>query len=117
MFSRWGAFVYRHRRIVLALTIVAGVLAATMAGRASSVLTAGGWLDPDSQSAAVADRLADEFGAGRGALVAVFQGPAATDAKGSAFQAAIAASLANLADDPDVAGIIGYAQTGDARFV
>ena len=25
MFSRWGAFVYRHRRIVLVLAIVVGV--------------------------------------------------------------------------------------------
>jgi RND superfamily putative drug exporter len=57
MFSRWGAFVYRHRRIVLVLAIVVGVVAASAAGRAASVLSAGGWLDPGSESAAVADRL------------------------------------------------------------
>ncbi len=66
MFSRWGAFVYRHRRIVLVLAIVVGIAASTAAGRAASVLSAGGWLDPNSESAAVTDRLADEFGAGRG---------------------------------------------------
>ena len=117
MFSRWGAFVYRHRRIVLVFALVVGVAAGSAAGRAASVLSAGGWLDPDSESAAVADRLADEFGAGRGALIALFQGPDEADARSPEFQAAIAASLADLADDPDVAGVIGYAETGDPRFV
>ena len=92
MFSRWGAFVYRHRRIVLVLAIVVGIAASFGAGRAASVLSAGGWLDPDSESAAVADRLADEFGAGRGALIAVYRGADGADARGAAFQAAIAAS-------------------------
>ncbi|OGO57403.1 MAG: hypothetical protein A2V85_15840 [Chloroflexi bacterium RBG_16_72_14] len=117
MFSRWGAFVYRHRRIVLAFALVVGVAAGSVAGRAASVLSAGGWLDPDSESAAVADRLADEFGAGRGALIALFQGEAGADARSPGFQAAITASLTDLADDPDVAGVIGYAETGDARFI
>ena len=102
MFSRWGAFVYRHRRIVLVLAIVVGIAASMGAGRAASVLSAGGWLDPDSESAAVADRLADEFGAGRGALIAVYRGAEGADARGPAFQAAIAASLADIAKDPDV---------------
>ena len=117
MFSRWGAFVYRHRRIVLVLAIVVGVLAASAAGRAASVLSAGGWLDPGSESAAVANRLADEFGAGRGALIAVYRGADGADARSDAFQAAIAASLADLVKDPDVSGTIGYAETGDARFI
>ncbi len=117
MFSRWGAFVYRHRRIVLVLAIVVGVIGASAAGRAASVLSAGGWLDPGSESAAVANRLADEFGAGRGALIAVYRGADGTDARSDAFQAAIVASLADLVEDPDVSGTIGYAETGDARFI
>ena len=99
MFSRWGAFVYRHRRIVLVLAIVVGVIGASAAGRAASVLSAGGWLDPGSESAAVANRLADEFGAGRGALIAVYRGQDGSDAKGTAFQGAIAASLADITSD------------------
>src|SRR5262245_43251304 len=117
MFSRWGAFVYRHRRIVLVLAIVVGIAGGVFAGRAASVLSAGGWLDPDSESAAVADRLADEFGAGRGAIIAVYRGQDGADAKGEAFQAAIAASLADITKDPDVSGTIGYAETGDSRFI
>ena len=117
MFSRWGAFVYRHRKIVLILALVVGIAGATFAGRAASVLSAGGWLDPDSESAAVADRLADEFGSGRGALIAVYRGPGGADARSAEFQAAIAASLADITKDPDVSGTIGFAETGDARFI
>ena len=117
MFSRWGAFVYRHRRIVLVLAIVVGVVAASAAGRAASVLSAGGWLDPNSESATVTSRLASEFGTGRGALVAVYRGGPNDDATSAAFQSTIAASLADLVKDPAVAGTVGFAETGDTRFV
>jgi RND superfamily putative drug exporter len=117
LFSRWGAFVYRHRRIVLVLAIVTGVVAGSAAGRAASVLSAGGWLDPGSESAHVADRLASEFGAGRAALVAVYRGGAGDDAHSAAFQATVTASLVDLAKDPAVAGTIGFAETGDPRFL
>ncbi len=72
---------------------------------------------PGPKSAIVGNRLADEFGAGRGALIALFRGPDTADARSRAFQAAIGASLADLVRDPDVAGTIGYAETGDSRFI
>ena len=117
MFSRWGAFVYRRRRVFLVLAIVVGLAGAAGAGRAASVLSAGGWLDPGSESAHVSDRLATEFGAGRGTLIALFRGPAGADATSAAFQSEITRSLADLVTDPDVAGTVGYAQTGDSRFI
>jgi putative drug exporter of the RND superfamily len=117
MFSRWGAFVYRHRRMVLVLAIVVGLSGAVGAGRAASVLSAGGWLDPGSESATVSQRLADEFGTGRGALIALFRGPAGADARSAEFQAAIRSSLTAITGDPDVAGTVGYAETGDSRFI
>ena len=117
MFTRWGAFVYRHRRAVLIVAIAFGLLSASVMGRAAGVLSAGGWLDPSSESAKVANRLADEFGQGRGSLVLVYVGPDGGDATGAAFQAEIAASVADLRDDPDVSQVIGYAETGDRRFI
>ena len=117
MFSRWGAFVYRHRRIVLVLAIVVGMAGATGAGRAASVLSAGGWLDPNSESAAVGDRLAAEFGAGRGALVALFQGPGRRRRPEPAVPGDDRALPRGPGEGPDVAGTIGFAQTGDARFI
>ena len=117
MFSRWGAFVYRRRRIVLLAAIALGVVMSAFAGNAASRLSAGGWLDPNSESQAVADRLADEFGEGRGALVAIYVGPEGADATSDAFQSAVAASIEPLLTHPLVEGAVGYAQTADRRFI
>ncbi|MEO5965649.1 MAG: MMPL family transporter, partial [Candidatus Limnocylindrales bacterium] len=100
MFTRWGALVYHRRRLVLLVALVVGLASASVMGRAPDVLSAGGWLDPGSESAAVANRLADEFGQGRGSLVLVYLGPDGGDARGEAFQAEIATSVADLRDDP-----------------
>src|SRR5215212_2943978 len=109
LFSRWGAFVYRLRRPIALATIVLAVASASLASRVTDALVSGGWTDPRSESAAVSARLADEFGAGRGSIVALFQGDAPTDATSPAFQGLIAASLARLAADPIADGVIGYA--------
>ena len=76
MFSRWGRFVYRRRRWVLLVALLVGLGMAAFAGRAAAELSAGGWLDPDSESQAVAERLADDFGAGKGTLVLLYLGQA-----------------------------------------
>jgi len=65
MFSRWGAFVYRFRRRIVILSVIVAIAGALLATQTSSALSAGGWLDADSESAAVSARLDTEFGAGR----------------------------------------------------
>ncbi len=117
MFHRWGAFVYRFRRPVAILAIVVAVLSLPLAAQVTGALSAGGWTDPDSQSALVAERLGDEFDAGGGAIVALFRGQAGDDARSPEFQAAMAASLARLAANEHVDGVVGFAQTGDDRFI
>ena len=118
MFSRWGAFVYRRRRFVLLATLVLAGAAAPLASGTADQLSAGGWLDPKSESAAVADRLEAEFGGGRTSFVALFRSDAPdADARSAAFQAAIAETVAPLLDDERVSAITGYAQTGDDRFI
>src|SRR5262245_55664035 len=117
MFSRWGRFVYRRRRWVLLVAVLLGFGMAAFAGRASGELSAGGWLDPDSESQAVAERLADDFGAGKGTLVLVYTGSDGGDATSPAFQEAVADSTSGLDGSPLVDGVVGYAQTGDPRFV
>ena len=118
MFLRWGAFIYRHRRIVALVALVVAVAALPFASRASAKLTSGGWLDPLSQSAQVDSRLAAEFGGGKSSLLALFTStqPGA-DATSAGFQAAIATATASLRADPNVTGIVGYAGTGDRRFI
>jgi RND superfamily putative drug exporter len=117
MFSRWGAFVYRFRRPIVLLTILLAIGSLTLASRASDELSSGGWLDPNSESARVADRLDTQFGAGKSSMIAVFTAPKGSDATSPAVQDEIAASLADVATDSHVTGIVGFAQTGDRRFI
>jgi uncharacterized membrane protein YdfJ with MMPL/SSD domain len=117
MFSRWGAFVYRFRRPIVVLAVVLGLAATTLASRASGELSSGGWLASGSESSRVADRLADEFDAGRSSLIVLFRSGDLGDATSPEFQAAVARSLEALRQDERVSGIVGYAETRDERFI
>jgi RND superfamily putative drug exporter len=118
MFSRWGAFVYRHRRPVVLLSIVVALAAATLATQASSALSSGGWLDASSESADVSNRLDTQYGAGKSSIIALFRSETpGADATAPAFQAAIATAVAGLADDTRVTQVVGYAETGSRRFI
>jgi RND superfamily putative drug exporter len=117
IFSRWGAFVYRFRKPIALLAVVMAIAAASLGSKVTDSLTSGGWTDPRSESAAVAKRLADDFGAGKGSIVALFQGDASADARSAAFQDQIASSLRRLSADPIADGVVGYAQTRDGRFI
>jgi putative drug exporter of the RND superfamily len=118
MFLRWGAFVYRLRRPVAILAFLVAIAAVPLAARTAEVLSAGGWLDASSESADVATRLDEEFGTGRSSVIALFRSSeAGADATSDGFQAAIAASVADLVADDRVSGVIGYAETGDTRFI
>src|SRR5919197_3847213 len=117
MFSRWGAFVYRFRRPIVLLTILLAIGSLTLASKASDELSSGGWLDPNSESAQVADRLASEFGAGKSSMIAVFQTLNGTDASSADVQQQIQSALADVVKDGHVTGLIGFAQTGDRRFI
>ena len=117
MFSFWGRFTYRHRRLVAGVALMVAVVSLFFAGKASSVLTTGGWYDPSSESQAVSQRLTSEFGSGGSTLVVLFQAPGRTDAATPAFQAAMSGGLARLQGDPRVDSIIGYGQTGSSQFI
>ncbi len=91
MFHRWGAFVYRFRRIVVIAAVVVAISSSFLAAKASESLSAGGWLDADSESADVAARLDTEFGAGKSSVIALFRSTSSgADARSAAFQGAIA---------------------------
>ncbi|HLX34850.1 MAG TPA: MMPL family transporter [Candidatus Limnocylindrales bacterium] len=118
MFSRWGAFIYRRRRLVFVLAIVVAAGAATLAKDASSHLTTSGWLDPTSESSQVSARLEASFGGGRTSYVALFRSTDPNgDATSPAFQGAIATTLASTLGQPHVTGVTGFAETHDTRFI
>jgi RND superfamily putative drug exporter len=118
MFVRWGALVYRFRRLVVVAAVLLAVASLTLASQASSALSSGGWLDTTSESAGVSDRLDAEYGAGKSSLIALFRSDVAdADATSPAFQGAIADAVAALRADDRVASIVGFAETGDPRFI
>ena len=117
MFARWGAFVYRFRRIVAVVTLLLAFGSVLFASRAAGELSSGGWLDRGSESASVITRLDESFSAGRSSFVALFHGPADAGATSEAFQSAIASSLSGLKADSRVVGVVGFAETGDRRFI
>jgi RND superfamily putative drug exporter len=99
------------------LAVFAAVAALPLAGELSGKLSSGGWLDPTSESARVSDRLAEEYGEGRSVLLAVLRDATEQDATSAGFQARVARMLAPLAADERVAELVGYAETGDRRFI
>ena len=118
MFTRWGAFVYRRRRMVALLAIVAAVGFGSLASTVSDHLTTGGWLDPTSESAQVSERLEKDYGAGRSAFIALFQSDdQSADATSAAFQGAIASALEPVLKVSGVTSVTGYADTHDQRFI
>src|SRR5918995_2242278 len=118
MFVRWGSLVYRFRRLVVVVAIVIAGASLSLATQASDSLSAGGWLDDGSESAAVARRLDETFGAGKGSLIALFRSSeSGADARSPEFQAGIATAVADLAADQRVTGVVGFAETGDDRFI
>ena len=117
MFARWGSFVYRRRRWVAVIAVVAAAVSMLFASRTSSVLSTGGWYDPSSESQKVSAQLAAEFGQGGASIVVLFRAPGRTDAASPAFQGQIAQALAPLKSDSRVASVVGFAQTGSKAFI
>jgi putative drug exporter of the RND superfamily len=117
LFSAWGRFVYRRRRVVALLAGLAALGSLVLAGQASSVLSAGGWLVEGSESAGVRDRLSAEFDAGRSSMIILFR-TAGGDASSAEVQERVAASVEALRGDERVEALIGYREAGgDPRFV
>jgi len=117
LFSRWGRFVYRFRRPLAVVTLVVGIASLGLAAQASDELSSGGWLDRDAESSVVADRLATDFGTGRSSIIVLFRSATLGDATSPAYQAAVETALAEVERDERVAGIVGFAQTGERRFL
>ncbi len=117
MFGRWGAFVYRFRRPIAVLAVLAALASVHWASQASGELSSGGFLDSSSESAQVANRLAADFGTGKSSLIVLYRGGPSANAASPAFQAKVSQSLAKIAADPRVVGVVGYAQTHQAGFI
>ena len=72
MLNRWGSFVYRRRRLVVALSGLAFIVAIVAMIAAGGSLSSGGFNNPHSESSKVTDQLVSTFGRGRSQMVFIF---------------------------------------------
>jgi putative drug exporter of the RND superfamily len=110
MFDRLGAFVIRHRKLVLWLGLLFCVLAGGFGGTVSSRLSAGGYDVPGAQSTRAADELGRQFGTGDPNLVVLVRTPGGADQA----QAAGTALTRQLSGEPGVQQVVSYWTSGRA---
>jgi len=112
-FARIGRLSVRRRRLVLALSALAVVLAAVLGAGVFSELDAGGFEDPASESTRVTELVADRFGAGQADLVLLVD-PVDGDVDSPVSRAAGEALGELISSDPDVAQWFSYWSLGGA---
>ena len=120
MFSRWGAFVYRFRRPVALIAVVIAIASSTLAAQASSALSVGRLARRRTPSRPrCPSRLDTEFGAGKSSIIALFRADRAGRRRDVAPRSRARSRPRPPASPttPHVTGIVGYAETGDTRFI
>jgi uncharacterized membrane protein YdfJ with MMPL/SSD domain len=118
LFSAWGRFVYRRRRIVLIASVLLALGVGYFAQYTSAELSSGGWLLTNSESGEVADRLATDFDRGRSRLIALFRVTDGRNAASPEVQQQVEDAVAALRTDSRVHGIVTYGTaSNDARLI
>jgi len=115
MLTRWGSFVYRRRRLVLALSGFSFILAIVGMIAFGGALSSNGFNDPNSESSRVTGQLAADFGRGHDQMIFILDtGRPVTDA---AVKAQVQQALAPLAADSRVAQVLTAWQGGSKAFI
>ncbi|MGH8775413.1 MAG: MMPL family transporter [Jiangellaceae bacterium] len=114
MFANLGTFVVRHARVVLVASLVALVGLAVVGVGAFGRLQTDGFADPDAESSAAGQRLAEQFG---GDADFVFLVDAGTREVDDPQVAAAGEQLASeLAEDPALSNVVSYWETDAASL-
>ncbi len=96
MFDSWGRVVYRRRRLVLEIVLIAVALVASWSTAVFGQLqTSGGFVPPGSQSERASSLAAAAFGGDAGDVVVLYSSPTQT-VRSPAFRAAVTSVLARL---------------------
>ncbi|GGT86746.1 MULTISPECIES: MMPL family transporter [Actinomadura] len=115
MFDRWGRWVHRRRRWVLAAAGAALVFAAVWGTGVFGALTSSGGFDTPGSQSATAERIAErDLGRGAADVVVLYQGGTTVD--DPAFRASVERALAALPPGK-VAKAVTYWTTGAPQFV
>jgi trehalose monomycolate/heme transporter len=116
MFEAWGRIIFRRRRLVIAVGVIAVVLAAIWGtGVFGRLQSAGGFVPPGSQSQQEANLAAKSFGPGAGDVVLLYTSTSQT-VRSPAYKAAVSASLARLPGSR-IRSAETYWSTGSPAFV
>jgi len=96
MFESWGRLVYRRRRLMLVVALLAVAFAAVWGtGVFSRLQSSGGFTPPDSQSQQAASLAQATFGRDAGDVVVLYSSPDQT-VRSPGFRAAVTSTLAAL---------------------
>ena len=106
-FDRLGRFVARRAWLVVGAWALVLLAAIPLAPRVPGVLSAGGFILDDLESARAKKLLETELGSPPSALVIVFSSPT-LEAGTPAFEGAAAAAVADIASAPHVARVVPH---------
>jgi uncharacterized membrane protein YdfJ with MMPL/SSD domain len=117
MLRRAADLAHDHPRRVLFATLAAFLVCVVLGGPVAGLLsTSGDFADPTSESEVTAERIERATGrADSPAVVALVELPAPGDS--TITRRRLAGVAATLADDPDVADVDGYEETGERAFI
>jgi RND superfamily putative drug exporter len=113
MIDRLAHFVHRRRRLVAIASILFFLVAGALGGSVADRLDPYGADDPDTETVIATERLEDA-GYRPGDVVVLVEG---VDVQSGAGADRVAAVERELAADPDVAEVTGFASTGSDAFV
>jgi len=116
MFEAWGRAIYRHRRLVLILSVAVVAFAGLWGTKVfSSLQTAGGFTAPNSESQQAADLASATFGHDQGDVVVLYSSDRLT-VTDPAFKSAVTSTLAALPGSK-VTSAATFWSTGSRQFV
>jgi trehalose monomycolate/heme transporter len=116
MFDRWGRLVYRRRRLVLVIALIAVAFAAAWGtGVFGRLQSSGGFTPPDSQSQQSSNLATAAFGRDAGDVVVLYSSPTMS-VHAPAFRSAVTHALAGLPASK-VESAATYWSTGSPQFV
>ena len=116
MFYRWGRFVTRHPKAILALSLLLIALAVPAIPGGIGLLSAEGWVTSDSTTLRAERAIQERFEVGGAQLWIIFESPDESVTDPAALEE-VTNALEPLRDHPDVEFITDYPTIGDDALI
>ena len=116
MFAWWGRTVVRARWVVVAAGVAFAIVGGLWGTGVFNAVSAGGFNDPDSESARAADRIVAEVGRQDVDVIALYSSPTST-VDDPAFRDAVTAIVSKVDGRAEVVQVLDYYRTHSPAFV